>query len=308
MCGAFVNWTPPIPYDNCTIDSTRSNFNSGDEFPVGITRIEYITYDASFNTDTARFIIVIRDQELPTIDCPDNISTCDPFVFFTEPIGSDNCVNPLTVRTDGLSYSSGDKFPVGISTLSYRVTDLAKNSLACSFEIEIYAPTIADAGVDLSTTDILPIQIQGDATNASSINWNEFMSLSDNTIAKPIANPQKSTTYVMQVVSPNGCTDSDSVFIDVKVVQELGANNLFTPNGDGKNETWEVNKVALIQGCRLVIFNRNGTQVYETRNYNNTWDGTVSGKQLPEGSYYYIIDCDDGRTYNGPITILRLNK
>ena len=66
-----------------------------------------------------------------------------------------------------------------------------------------------------------------------------------------------------------------------------------------------INKPALISGCKVIIVNRNGTEVYSTTNYNNEWDGTINGSELPEGTYYYIIDCPDGREFNGPITIIR---
>ena len=107
------------------------------------------------------------------------------------------------------------------------------------------------------------------------------------------------------MVSADGCEVSDDVEIRVELVTQLDATTLFTPNGDGRNDRWVVNKPELISGCQLVIFNRNGTEVYSTNNYINDWDGTIEGQELPEGTYYYIISCQDRRQYKGPITLLR---
>ena len=109
----------------------------------------------------------------------------------------------------------------------------------------------------------------------------------------------------MEVTSPEGCVVSDEMEITVNVVNNLDATTLFSPNGDGMNDTWVVNKPELVRGCQLIIVNRNGTEVFSTNNYNNDWDATINGSQLPEGTYYYVFDCPDGRTMNGPITVLR---
>ena len=120
-----------------------------------------------------------------------------------------------------------------------------------------------------------------------------------------LLNPHVTTVYKMEVISADGCTDSDEVEVSVTVVEELDVTTLFSPNGDGRNDTWVVNKPDLVKGCQLVIFNRNGTEVYSTNDYHNEWDATVNGNILPEGTYYYVFDCSDGRTMTGPITVLR---
>ena len=54
------------------------------------------------------------------------------------------------------------------------------------------------------------------------------------------------------------------------------------------------------------VFNRWGQLVFESIGYNQAWDGTSNGKELPTATYYYSIDLNDGRDpFNGPITIKR---
>jgi gliding motility-associated-like protein len=304
-CSAVYNWSAVTATDNCTLDSLISNFKSGDAFPIGTTTVTYTAYDNALNTFSASFTVTVNDTELPTIVCPSNISQCDSIVTWNSPIGLDNCVGSITNRNDGFNLFSGDQFPKGVTTISYQVMDASNNQATCSFDVEVYTPPTANAGPDLSTRDIEPIQILANTTNADQIYWTPISGLSDPTTKQPLANPRQNTTYTLTVVSADGCEVSDDVEILVELVTQLDATTLFTPNGDGRNDRWVVNKPELIAGCQLVIFNRNGTEVYSTNNYNNDWDGTIGGQELPEGTYYYIISCEDSRQYKGPITILR---
>ena len=57
----------------------------------------------------------------------------------------------------------------------------------------------------------------------------------------------------------------------------------------------------------IQIFNRWGQVLYESQPY-DAWDGTYKGKDMPLGTYYYIIDLNDGgstQTLSGAITIIR---
>ncbi|MDO7745032.1 MAG: gliding motility-associated C-terminal domain-containing protein, partial [Pedobacter sp.] len=61
--------------------------------------------------------------------------------------------------------------------------------------------------------------------------------------------------------------------------------NTFTPNGDGKNDTFKIIGRESFDTTDVLIFNRWGNEVYRNKNYNDEWDG--SG--LSEGTYYYLI-------------------
>lgn len=62
--------------------------------------------------------------------------------------------------------------------------------------------------------------------------------------------------------------------------------NVMTPNGDGRNDFFEINEIALYPNSRLVIINRWGNEVYRSENYRNTWNGDG----LSQGTYYYVLD------------------
>ena len=73
-----------------------------------------------------------------------------------------------------------------------------------------------------------------------------------------------------------------------------------TPNGDGNNDDWNLQGIDNMYPNNVVkIFNRWGNLLFESPvgNYDgNRWDGTFKGNMLPVGSYFYIIDFNDGST------------
>lgn len=61
--------------------------------------------------------------------------------------------------------------------------------------------------------------------------------------------------------------------------------NVFTPNGDGLNDTFMVPGLEFYEANELTIFNRWGATVYDKKSYKNDW----TGDQLNEGTYYYLL-------------------
>lgn len=80
---------------------------------------------------------------------------------------------------------------------------------------------------------------------------------------------------------------------------------LFTPNGDGFNDYWELPDLASWGKCEVKVYNRWGKLVYSNPDYNNLWDGTSNGNQLPEGAYYFIIKTENAGTIKGTVNIVR---
>jgi gliding motility-associated-like protein len=65
----------------------------------------------------------------------------------------------------------------------------------------------------------------------------------------------------------------------------------FSPNGDGKNDTFIIPGILSRQPNRMTIMNRSGQVVYDVENYKNDWNGRSSdGQELPDGTYYYVLD------------------
>jgi gliding motility-associated-like protein len=109
----------------------------------------------------------------------------------------------------------------------------------------------------------------------------------------------------MLVESTQGCgTATDDVV--VKVFGELKIPNAFSPNGDGINDTWRIDALAVYPQSVVRIFDRYGQQVYSSTGYNIPWDGRKNGKPVPIGLYYYLIDTKNGvDEFKGSIMVIR---
>jgi gliding motility-associated-like protein len=77
--------------------------------------------------------------------------------------------------------------------------------------------------------------------------------------------------------------------------------NMFTPNNDGKNETFAIRCMEGIN-WHLTVYNRLGKTVYENKNYDNSW----SAQNIGNGLYYFtLLSPKTGKLYNGWVEIVR---
>lgn len=176
-----------------------------------------------------------------------------------------------------------------------------------SFTVTVADPATINAGPDVTI-------LAGDATqlaaggSSGTYLWTPSTGLSSTTITNPVASPAITTTYTIQVTTPNGCKATDNVVVTVvpNCVKPMEA---FSPNGDGVNDRWLITNGNCLQSAKAQVFNRYGNLVYESANYQNNWDGTYKGKPVADGTYYYAIlyTLINGKTVflKGNLTILR---
>ena len=82
--------------------------------------------------------------------------------------------------------------------------------------------------------------------------------------------------------------------------------NVFTPNGDGINDTWDVANLDAYVNCTVDVFSRYGQKVFSSVGYSAPWNGTRNNAAIPVGTYYYIINLNNGqKAYAGYVTIIR---
>lgn len=87
---------------------------------------------------------------------------------------------------------------------------------------------------------------------------------------------------------------------------ELVFKNGISPNGDYKNEYFIIDNVERYQGAELTIFNHGGGLVFKQKNYRNDWRGTTKGgKDLPDGTYFYVLRWEGEELGKGYLQILR---
>ena len=96
-----------------------------------------------------------------------------------------------------------------------------------------------------------------------------------------------------ELCNVNGC-DTGLVVITI-VGNDLVIPNGFSPNNDGINDTWNISGLNVFPEHELSVFNRWGNEVLRSSNYQNDWRGQNNGLDLPDGTYFYLIDLGEER-------------
>ena len=128
--------------------------------------------------------------------------------------------------------------------------------------------------------------------------------ISNSTGSISINNLQKTDWYYLYVKDSEGCLGYDSLYVVVGVKPY----DAITPNNDGFNDTWTPLDIQSYENALVQVFNRWGALVFESPGGGSyqPWDGTNNGKEIAVGTYYYIIDLNNGdEPQTGPITIIR---
>lgn len=214
--------------------------------------------------------------------------------------GTGNNVPPFT-----RSYSNAGNYTASLKVIS---TDGCGSSPA-SQSISIYPNPLINAGPDQFITPGGNAQIN--AINSTpgnfSYTWTPSAGLSSPSILNPIASPGATTEYMITAVEiDNKCAANDKVIISV--ITGLFVPTAFTPNGDGKNDKWQIPGLAVHPNALVTIYNRWGQIIYQAKDYyNNPWDGKFNGVEQSTTTFVYMIQLNDAgrQMLKGTVTIIR---
>lgn len=167
-------------------------------------------------------------------------------------------------------------------------------------------PTLLDSTAEYCIND-------GPTINDLSLNITEFDSLLNNIVWYDAATGGNSltsgstllnTTYYASIIDPvTGCESSVRLPVtpDITACGDLQIPDGFSPNGDGVNDTFDVDNLAILYpNFEMEIYNRNGNLVYKGNASSQRFDGTsnqsrvISQGNLPVGVYFYIFKFNDG--------------
>jgi len=111
--------------------------------------------------------------------------------------------------------------------------------------------------------------------------------------------------YAVQITDMNACTKTET-FVVAAQTYLVEPFNAFSPNGDGVNDTWNIQNIEEYPNCTVKLFNQWGNLVFESTGYSKSWDGTSDGKEVDSAVYYYVIDLKNGKNpISGSITLMR---
>ncbi len=162
-CTDGTLWPIPVATDNCTVTVQQtSGPNNGTQLAIGTYTISYLATDASGNTATTGFTLIVTDSTNPVIYCPGNITiksdagdcTWTSIPGSLTPIAFAKCpktltyviTNPSGTTVSGTNSISSYVFQAGLSTVTYTITDVDNVSVQCTFTVrvnDIQKPTIS---------------------------------------------------------------------------------------------------------------------------------------------------------------------
>lgn len=182
--------------------------------------------------------------------------------------------------------------------------------------VEIFQWTFpVDAGPDTLITPGTILQITGPPGSAWRWYANRPVYFSNMYGQNPSTiTTSDTTTYYVEVTGPDGCRGLDSLvvwMIDTNLLDGDLSNvmNVITPNGDGKNDVFDIREVILSDDCDLIVINRWGKEVYREESYSSSWGGTdFDGNVLPDGTYYYFVRCGIKFKMKGALTIITFEQ
>jgi gliding motility-associated-like protein len=312
--------------DNCgiTLSLSTSNFNCTN---VGVNTVTLTGVDASGNTASCVATVTVVDNMAPTAICQNitlNLDANGQATIVASDVdgGSfDNCA-VSSVNVDKTNFDCSN---VGRNQVTLTVTDLYGNVSSCVATVTVednVAPlVICPADKNRTVRNTTCTYVVEDFAWESS-NTDNCTANGTTTEQFPAAGTEVSAVngrVTITIVTTDASMNADSCTFDVIVTceQELDIPQFISPNGDGKNDFWDLTELSNYPQNVVKIFNRYGTLVFEQRGYTNEFVGksnvddmarkAMGSGLLSDGTYFYVIDLGtntvDKKVYNGYVQI-----
>ncbi len=231
-------------------------------------------------------------------------------------IGQNSCVNTIALQATGgsqYSWSTGETSDVIVvspeTTTTYDVT-ITEGSCVISESITIDPIPSNTANFSIQDTFYVEAganQIILGPDGFSTYVWSPGGQLQDSTTSSIIFNGTETQTITLTATHPDGCVLEATFTV---IVVSLTIPDGFSPNGDLINDTFVIPELDELVGD-LVVWNRWGDIVVESKDYQNDWNGTClsnfcfpNGGALTDGTYFYHLNVG-GVEKEGYITLLR---
>ena len=287
-------WTGPAGFSNT--NSNISNLNPG-LYSVTVTDANgcEVSTTTTVNGVTEIFL-------------PDNVSLLDTTICLGTTIILDVQEKPglFYAWDDGSTDADREVSPTD-PVNNYLLTVVDPNCLN-SYTVEAIVRVTYVENTILNDANTMvgdnPIITMDDQINLQSDNLFDAYSWSNGSSSSSISvQPLESTWYTLMVDS-SGCLGIDSIYVVLGVIPY----DVITPNGDQMNDVWEILDIENYPSAIVKVFNRWGEIVFESNGGDAyiAWDGMFESEELPVGTYYYVIDLNNGEDpQTGPITIVR---
>ena len=283
--GVTYSWTGP------------NGFTSAESSPLIAQNAEVGSYDGVYTvtvTTDAGCVVVgsttvkVLPQVSPTVS--GDVTIC---AGSTTQLTATGGINYKWTPATGLDHddvANPVASPTETTLYHLRVDNGACADESKTIQVTVLKAPSADAGKDIIIQEGESVQLKGTVDGDDiSYYWTPAVNITDATSLTPTVSPIENTTYTLHAESQGSCgVASDDVF--VRVYRKIKIPNTFSPNNDGINDLWNIDKLVTYPESMLTIYTRAGREVFKTKGAARAWDGLYGGQQLPAGVYYYVID------------------
>lgn len=283
------------------LEVTGANFCTGtDSVTVFVNQPPVANDDiANLGTNSTRIIKVQNNDSDP-----------ENATLITTVVDSPTHGTVTVLNNDSLSYTSPQDYN-GPDTLTYQICDdgnpalcdqamvflFINNSPPVAIDDTLIIETDETATVDVLDNDSDPNGQDISVFVVSAAQNGESTNLGGGLVEYTAGATYSGTDSFYYII----CDDGSPLLCDtawVRVGVEAVAFNIpnsFSPNGDGLLDAFVIEGLQNYPGNKLTIFSRWGDVVLEQKNYNNNWNGKRDfEEELPEGTYFYVLDLNNG--------------
>lgn len=282
---------------------------------------QIVSLTVSENGCTDEFIDTIQVEASPEIYFSGTpLAGCAPLNvnYVSSPLCNGCSVATTTWNLEGIGIVTGTStsaaynipgtYDVGLTVCSNQgcCTDTLANDY-----VEAYPLPVADFEFDPAGPDILTPVIRFIDLSVGAAAWDWTFGDGNGSVARhPEHTYADSGSYSVNLVvtSNRGCVDSVSKVLEVSPVSTLWIPSAFSPNGDGRNESFQIQGINL-RDVEWSVFNRFGQAVFQAAGLENGWDGSYNSSPAPEGVYVYKVKVLDilnkEREFTGRIVLVR---
>jgi gliding motility-associated-like protein len=251
------------------------------------------------------FHVTLNVNPVPAFDLPPSVTLC--LNSSGAIIGVENPLDNYTylwTNSNGDNYGTTQQINVDTEdTYTVTATDTNGNNCQKSKSIQVIAAPIQPLpSFGLNNIEI----VDSSANNSITVNTNN---LPDSNYEFALDSGNFQTENVFQNVSGGLHTvkirDVDNCLEASVEVNIISIPNFFTPNNDGSNDTWQVTGIDNQPNSKIYVFDRFGKLIAILNPLGNGWNGLYKGNPLPSTDYWYRVELEDGRLFQGHFSLIR---
>jgi len=276
------------PLEDVSIDFSSEDQSEG---TISVTRLTF----TSLNWSTSQTISVTGVDD-HIIDGNVNYR-----ILANNMVSADPAYDKLNVENISLVNEDNDVANIILTISDNTTSEDEKNT---EFTLELASEPSSDVAINITSSDVSEGLIDNENVVFTSANWN----IPQRIIVTGVDDDLKDGDIDYEIMF--GCTSNDNHY-DLFTITDLQLTNIdndgkhgliipeaFSPDNDGYNDKFEILGLEKYNKISIKIYNRWGNLIYSENNYQNNWDGKANatmavGKELPTGTYFYIITIRD---------------